>query len=83
MWASMGRFRCGAARLEPRATSAKRGISSDGTGNRSDSVNIGSGEAARLRASGQTDAAVPPRFQQRVGEYFRRVADELGDNQQK
>jgi hypothetical protein len=31
------------------------------------------------KASGQSDAPVPPEYKQRVGEYFRRVADELSN----
>jgi HAMP domain-containing protein len=39
----------------------------------------GSGED-RLRASGQSDAAVPPEYRRRVNDYFQRVADELDDS---
>jgi hypothetical protein len=35
----------------------------------------------RLNASGQSDAAVPERYRKRVGEYFQRVADELGEEE--
>ena len=33
----------------------------------------------RLQASGAADAAVPSQYKRKVGEYFQRVADELGD----
>jgi len=33
--------------------------------------------AVWLRAQGENDPAVPPQYRKRVGEYFRRVADEL------
>jgi hypothetical protein len=35
--------------------------------------------AARMKAVGASDTVVPPRYKRKVGEYFQRVADELGD----
>ncbi len=36
---------------------------------------------ARSRVAGETGAAIPPEYKRRVGAYFQRVADELGDKQ--
>jgi hypothetical protein len=53
-------------------------VASGGSGNPTAADNPeGAGATARQRASGQGDAPVPPEYKQRVGEYFRRVADEL------
>jgi hypothetical protein len=37
------------------------------------------GEESKLRATGQSDRVVPVRYRQRVGDYFQRVADEIGE----
>ncbi|MDB5172541.1 MAG: smc 7, partial [Phycisphaerales bacterium] len=63
---------------------AQRGASGDGTGPDGGPGNAGGANSdGRLHASGQSDAAVPARYKRRVGEYFQRVADELGEDQQK
>lgn len=38
----------------------------------------GQAETGKLQASGEADIVVPPQYKQKVGEYFQRVADELG-----
>jgi hypothetical protein len=43
-------------------------------------VFTGNIDAQRLQGSGASEAAVPAQYKQKVGEYFQRVADELGDN---
>ena len=55
-----------------------RGGSADPNG-RVDANNNPDGAAAAgaSQANGESDAAVPPEYKQRVGDYFRRVADEL------
>jgi len=58
---------------------ADRGGSADGrgaAGNPGDPSGFDGTE--KLRASGQSDAAVPAKYRKRVGEYFQRVADEIG-----
>lgn len=37
------------------------------------------GEGGRLRATGQSDSVVPAQYRRRVGDYFQRVADEIGE----
>lgn len=37
------------------------------------------GEIDKLRATGQSDTVVPARYRRRVGDYFQRVADEIGE----
>jgi hypothetical protein len=58
---------------------ADRGGSADGrgaAGNPGDPAAFEGSE--KLRASGRSDAAVPAKYRKRVGEYFQRVADEIG-----
>ena len=66
---------------------ANGGHAPGGLGDRSaggaDEPGAGKGTGAdRLRASGQSDASVPPEYRRRVSEYFQRVADELEQDQQ-
>jgi hypothetical protein len=59
---------------------ANRGLMSDGRGGpdeKNDPSAIGS--IGKTRTQGESDAAVPPEYRRRVGEYFQRVADELGN----
>lgn len=65
-----------------RGGSAMRGVGSEANGPAKDPLDSANGDPARIRASGQSDAAVPPRYQRRVGEYFQRVADELDQKPQ-
>ena len=60
--------------------SADHGVASSANG-QPDSENNpeGAGANGSQKASGQSDAPVPPEYKQRVGEYFRRVADELSE----
>ncbi len=60
--------------------SADHGVASTANGS-PDSTENPEGAAANgtQKASGQSDAPVPPEYKQRVGEYFRRVADELSN----
>ena len=53
-----------------------------GGGNAAGDQGIAGGQidAAKLRASGESDVAVPPQYKRKVGEYFQRVADELGQD---
>ena len=37
------------------------------------------GEQGKLRATGQSDSVAPPQYRRRVGDYFQRVADEIGE----
>ena len=58
---------------------ANRGASADGRGAAGDPSDPTSFQGRdKLRASGQSDAAVPAKYRKRVGEYFQRVADEIG-----
>jgi hypothetical protein len=60
--------------------SANHGIASTANGAPPSADNPdGAGSDATQKASGQSDAPVPPEYKQRVGEYFRRVADELSN----
>jgi hypothetical protein len=57
---------------------AKRGISSDGRGGPNDNNDPSAiGSIGKTKTTGESDAAVPPEYRRRVGEYFQRVADEL------
>lgn len=51
-----------------------------GGGNANGGATDAGGQAGigKLQASGESDVAVPPQYKQKVGEYFQRVADELG-----
>lgn len=44
-----------------------------------DDKNARYGEGGRLRATGQSDSVVPAQYRRRVGDYFQRVADEIGE----
>jgi hypothetical protein len=56
------------------------GASTDGRGPRDDRGNpLGVTATAKGRAAGEADAAVPVQYKRRVGDYFRRVADEIGE----
>jgi hypothetical protein len=57
-----------------------QGISTDGRGPRDDRGNpLGVTATAKGRAAGEADAAVPVQYKRRVGDYFHRVADEIGE----
>jgi hypothetical protein len=59
---------------------ANRGISSDGRGGPDDNSDPSAvGSAGKTKTTGESDAAVPAQYRRRVGEYFQRVADELGE----
>lgn len=59
---------------------ADHGKASNGNGGPDGQNNPdGAGSTAKQQASGQGDAPVPPQYRKGVGEYFRRVADELSD----
>jgi hypothetical protein len=59
---------------------ADRGALSDGRGAGSDpSDPTGLQPAEKTKATGESDAMVPSQYRRRVGEYFQRVADELGE----
>jgi hypothetical protein len=61
-----------------RGGQANRGISSDGRGGPDDKTDPSAvGTIGKTKTSGESDAAVPPEYRRRVGEYFQRVADEL------
>jgi hypothetical protein len=60
--------------------SADHGVASTANGSPSSAENPeGAATGGTQKASGQSDAPVPPEYKQRVGEYFRRVADELSN----
>jgi hypothetical protein len=60
--------------------SADRGTGTWDEGTNPDADQAGAGAAAgKSRASGESDAAVPVKYRKQVGDYFQRVADELGD----
>jgi hypothetical protein len=60
--------------------SADHGVASSANGQPNSADNPeGAGANGSQKASGQSDAPVPPQYKQRVGEYFRRVADELSE----
>jgi hypothetical protein len=57
-----------------------RGVSADGSGlpdASNDPFTVGADGQQRI--AGEAAAAVPPQYKKRVGEYFQRVADELGE----
>jgi predicted Zn-dependent protease len=54
-----------------------RGIAENDNGQPNPNANDGSNPSGANNASGESDPAVPPEYRQRVGDYFRRVADEL------
>lgn len=59
---------------------ADRGVATDGRGDPNDPgtpMGVAGGRAART--GGEADAVMPPAYRRRVGDYFRRVADEIGD----
>jgi hypothetical protein len=59
---------------------ADRGSATDSPGSHDDSKNPDSSAAGdKQNASGQSDANVPPQYKAGVGEYFRRVNDELSN----
>jgi hypothetical protein len=61
---------------------ADRGISTDGSGRDNGDGREGGLElSGKGRTVGEADVVVPVRYKRRVGEYFQRVADELGDKQ--
>jgi hypothetical protein len=55
------------------------GAGAPGDGQQADQ-STGLANTGRLQASGASDAAVPPQYRKKVGDYFQRVADELGDH---
>jgi hypothetical protein len=58
---------------------AEKGASTDGRGGLDDKGNpMGVDASAKGRAAGEADATVPVNYKRRVGDYFRRVADEIG-----
>lgn len=57
---------------------AQRGSSADGAGEAPPGSPADAHSTGRLTANGQSDAVVPDRYKRQVGEYFQRVADELG-----
>jgi hypothetical protein len=62
---------------------ADRGASTDGRGNPDDPGNAFVEDAGgRQKIGGQAEAAVPVKYKRRVGDYFRRVADEIETGRQ-
>jgi hypothetical protein len=59
------------------------GVSTDGSGNPNEDPSLATGPGGRESITGEGAANVPPQYRKRVGEYFRRVADELGTGEQK
>lgn len=59
---------------------AQHGTSADGRGNGVPGAPGDANVENRLKASGQSGAAVPDRYKRRVGEYFQRVSDELDED---
>jgi hypothetical protein len=65
------------------AAGTRRGASASGPGtpgsaNGTPGQSGGRVDSGKLQASGESDVAVPSQYRQKVGEYFQRVADELG-----
>jgi hypothetical protein len=59
---------------------AEKGMSTDGRGGLDDRGNpVGVDASAKGRTAGEADATVPVNYKRRVGDYFRRVADEIGE----
>jgi hypothetical protein len=59
---------------------AEKGMSTDGRGGLDDKGNpLGVDASAKGRTAGEADATVPVQYKRRVGDYFRRVADEIGE----
>ncbi|MDB5323030.1 MAG: smc 7 [Phycisphaerales bacterium] len=59
---------------------SEKGVSTDGRGGLDDKGNpLGVDASAKGRTAGEADATVPVQYKRRVGDYFRRVADEIGD----
>jgi hypothetical protein len=59
---------------------AERGMSSDGTGrDPNDGRNGAIDVSGQSRTVGEADVIVPVRYKRRVGEYFQRVNDEIGE----
>ncbi len=59
---------------------ADKGMSTDGRGGLDDKGNpLGVDASAKGRTAGEADANVPVQYKRRVGDYFRRVADEIGE----
>jgi hypothetical protein len=59
---------------------AEKGVSTDGRGGLDDKGNpLGVDASAKGRTAGEADANVPVQYKRRVGDYFRRVADEIGE----
>jgi hypothetical protein len=56
---------------------AQQGIGSRSDGKADNDNPDGNANASGTQAQGENDPAVPPQYRKRVGEYFRRVADEL------
>jgi hypothetical protein len=55
-------------------------MSTDGRGGLDDRGNpVGVDASAKGRTAGEADATVPVNYKRRVGDYFRRVADEIGE----
>lgn len=71
------RQRGGGQRSSKQADGPLAGGRPDGGGDREP---IGQVDVSRLHASGEADVAVPPQYKRKVGEYFQRVADELGQD---
>jgi hypothetical protein len=64
-----------------RAGGSRSGPGRSGAGGRDapDSPNPGAPGIDQYNTSAESSAAVPPRYKKKVGQYFDRVADELGD----
>ncbi len=60
-----------------------RGGASDGRGTNAGDVSAGLNLPMELRGSGASDVPAPPQYRDRVGNYFRRVAEELGEGNPK
>ncbi len=60
---------------------ADHGFSTESKGATPDNMQpIAVGADGKTRTEAASDAAIPPQYRQQVGEYFQRVADELGEN---
>jgi hypothetical protein len=58
---------------------AKHGVGTNLAGDRASGTPAPFAAHGALEARGESTATVPPQYKQRVGEYFRRVSDELGE----
>ena len=66
--------------IAPGGGKSDKGITTDGRGGLDDKGNpTGVDASAKGRTAGEADANVPVQYKRRVGDHFRRVADEIGE----